>query len=104
MKQPIKLSTHACKRARERYQWSSDTLERIAKKAFESGLKRNNAKGILKKYLDSKYKNHIDKKSFYIYGETIYVFSDEKKLITVLPLPLAYRALAKVLQQKQQKD
>ena len=100
----LQLSLHACKRARQRLQWNTNTLERMAQRALSSGLKRNNTKGSLKKYLDEKYEKYPDKKLFYLYGETVYLFSDEKKLITMWQLPLQFRSLAKVLREKLQNN
>lgn len=100
----LQLSMHACKRARQRFQWNTNTLERMAQRALISGLKRDNTKGNLKKYLDEKYEKYPDKKHFYLYGKTVYLFSDEKKLITMWQLPHQFRSLAKVLREKLQNN
>jgi hypothetical protein len=94
---PIRLSNHACERARERFQWSSGTLEVMAEKAFKSGLKRHHINGALKEYVDYKTKDVSDK-HIILYNGSIYIFSENYNLITVWPLKNFYRSLANLFQ------
>ncbi|HXR84781.1 MAG TPA: hypothetical protein VN722_10755 [Hanamia sp.] len=94
---PIRISTHAIERARERFQWSSGTVEVMAEKAFKSGLKRHHINGTLKKYVDSKTKDFTGK-NIVLYNGSIYIFSDNYKLITIWPLKSFYRSLANLFQ------
>jgi len=95
----LALTEHACKRARQRFRWNVSTLERMSKKAFESGLKRKNTNGRLKKYLDKLWNDHKHVNNFRLYGETLFVFSNNR-LLTVWHLPPNLRPLAKVFQSK----
>lgn len=97
---PINISKHACKRARQRYRWNSSTLERMAARAFETGLQTNNTRGYLKKYMDEKYEMY--KSNLRVYGETLFVFADNN-LVTIWALPFELRSLAKVFHGKQKK-
>lgn len=94
---PIKLSDHACQRARERFQWSSGTLEVMAERAYKCGLKRHHINGTLKEYVDSKTKDFTEK-NIILYNGSMYIFSDNYKLITVWPLKNYYRALSRLFQ------
>lgn len=97
----VAVTHHACLRARERFRWNPQTLERMSIKAFESGLKRKNSKGFLKKYFD-KLKECHPETHIKLYGETIFVFRDHV-LITIWQLPTELRPLAKAIKLKQQK-
>lgn len=97
----IRLTKHACKRARQRYRWNSQTLNRIALRAFESGLKSNNTKGYLKNYLDQTSEEHCRTSNLRLYGETVFVFYNNI-LITLWALPPELRSLAKVFRVKNQ--
>jgi hypothetical protein len=99
-KNPIRLTTHACERARQRYRWNSETLNRMALRAFEQGLKRNNTKGHLKVYLDESWERHQRVSHFRLYGEIIFVFCHDS-LVTLWPLPSQLRSLAKAIRTKQ---
>jgi hypothetical protein len=101
IKNPIRLTTHACERARQRYRWNPETLNRMALKAFKQGLKRKNTKGYLKDYLDESWERHQKVSHFRLYGEIIFVFS-ENNLITLWPLPSQLRSLARAVRAKQQ--
>jgi hypothetical protein len=102
-KYSIFLTEHACKRARKRYRWNSGTLERMAIKAFDSGLRRNNTSGYLKYYLDEKFEKHQTANNLRLYGETVFVFV-QNRLITVWHLPVELRPLAKVFRLKLKKS
>jgi hypothetical protein len=95
----VALTEHACKRARQRLSWNAATLERMSKKAFESGLKRKNTNGLLKKYLDHLWNEHKYANNLRLYGETLFVFSNHR-LLTVWHLPPDLRTLAKVFHSK----
>lgn len=81
----MQITDHAKIRAKERLNLNSKSLERLAEKAFDKGLKSNTAKAKLKKYLDKLY---LEYKTGYgvVYGEIVYVFIGEK-LITLWQLP-----------------
>lgn len=91
----VTLTHHACKRARQRLSWNASTLERMSVKAFELGLKRKNTRGRLKKYLDKLWNDHKKANNVRLYGETLFVFSNNL-LITVWHLPTELRRSAKV--------
>src|SRR5665213_44865 len=95
----VALTEHACKRARQRFSWNASTLERMSKKAFESGLKRKNTNGLLKKYLDELWNEHKHANNFRLYGKTLFVFSNHR-LLKVWHLPPDLRPLAKVFHSK----
>jgi hypothetical protein len=99
----IFVTKHACKRARKRYRWNSDTLKRMAIKAFDTGLRRNNTAGYLKIYLDKKFEKYERTNNLRVYGETVFVFV-HNHLVTVWTLPVQLRPLAKVFRLKYEKS
>ena len=95
----VSLTEHARKRARQRFSWNESTLERMSVKAFESGLKRKNTNGHLKKYLDELWNEHKHANNLRLYGETLFVFANHR-LLTVWHLPTELRPLARVFHSK----
>jgi len=71
----------------------------MSKKAFESGLKRKNTNGHLKKYLDELWNERKHANNLRLYGETLFVFSNHT-LLTVWHLPTELRPLARVFHSK----
>lgn len=47
----IVVTKHAIQRGKERLSFNQATLERMAIKAFETGIKHSDTKGALKKYV-----------------------------------------------------
>ena len=82
----IKICEHAYARAKERLGLKRAALDRMAVKAFTSGLTHSKTAGRLKRYLDHLYLEHGKGNNLRIYGRHIYVFQG-RHLITVLHLP-----------------
>jgi hypothetical protein len=95
----VRITNHAYKRAKQRIGWNATAIERMSKKAFESGLKRTHAKGRLKKYFDDVYMEHGKANNVRVYGETVSIFSN-RCLITIWQLTVELRSLAKAIRQK----
>lgn len=95
----VHVTQHAYIRAKQRCGWNSTALERMSKKAFESGLKRSNTKGLLKKYLDDVWAEYRNGNNLRLYGEMLFVFSNHS-LVTIWNLPVKFRSLAKVFRAK----
>jgi hypothetical protein len=80
------VTCHAKERVKERLGISKKLTSKIADKALKHGVKHFNAKGKLKKYMDSLYLNNKKANNITIYNREVYIFKD-LILITVLNLP-----------------
>lgn len=67
--------------------------DRITTKALKDGFKREQTKGRLRKWIDSKYLAYPENQGriFLIYGDKLYIFSKESVLITVITVPAYIR-------------
>lgn len=62
--------------------WEKNSGDRLAAIALEKGLKRNEANGQLKRYMDKLYFTNPDAGNIRIYAEKVWIFSEDK-LVTV---------------------
>lgn len=81
----IIATKHAYERAKERFSWKPKALNRMMVKAFWVGMTRDDAKGMLRKFISEKCFNHEDCNNIRIYGQNIYFFCG-RKLITLYRL------------------
>lgn len=84
-----RLTKHGKKRMKQRGGLHGKAAERIAQKALNEGICMKQTKGRLRKWLDGKYLAYPDntERIFLIYGDKLYIFSKERTLITVIPIP-----------------
>lgn len=80
------LTNHAEDRAKERCGIGKKSTERMAKIAYEKGIKHNECGGRLRKYITSLYFYNQSANQIRIYGDKVYIFHDEV-LITIINLP-----------------
>ena len=78
----MKTSNHAKTRIKERCGLGKNSGDRLAAIALEKGLKRNEANGQLKRYMDKLYFTNPDAGNIRIYAEKVWIFSEDK-LVTV---------------------
>lgn len=88
------LTLHAEQRIAERTGASDECAIKAAEKALKNGLKVNETKGCVRKYLERRLSNHGGNKTIRLFGGFVYVFGGSK-LITVYGLPPEYRQLAR---------
>ena len=95
-----KITRHGYERGKERLGFSKKTLDRMTERALEDGVAQKEAKGSLRRYLDAlflKYKMA----NVRLFSEHIFVFSKERRLITVFRVPNEHKAAAnKILKRK----
>lgn len=84
-KSKILCSRHAQQRAKERFGWKINTLDRMANKAFYEGIKHEDTKGKLRENLDHKRSEYQQANFVRIHGEVAYFFQGHF-LITVYRL------------------
>lgn len=80
------ITQHAQKRLKERCGLNKKASERLAKLAYEHGIKYNETTGNLRKWVDSQYFYNETANNIRLYGDKAFIFSDYK-LITVLQIP-----------------
>lgn len=86
----ITISHHAYHRAKERLGYNPDAFKRLAAQAYCYGISQAEAKGKLRRFIESRCAEHPGNKPR-IYGENIYIFK-ENCLVTVYQLPADVRA------------
>jgi hypothetical protein len=90
----IKLSHHAILRGKERLSLNKGSFTRLVEKAASTGLKREDCRGRLKKYLDALYKDY-EADNIRIFGEVIYFIKNDV-LITLYQIPVEYKKWLKL--------
>ena len=92
----IQVSKHAEKRLRERCGLNNKSLNRMANKVFECGIKHSDTKGKLCKWVDSLYFHNKQANNIRLYGDKAYIFCGST-LVTVIQIPSDLRNDMKVL-------
>lgn len=82
----IIVSAHAFERGKERLGFNEKTMQKMALKAYISGIKHSDTVGDLKKFVSNLYNVQKNANNIRIYGEIIYLFSNST-LVTVMHLP-----------------
>lgn len=82
----IKVSKHAEQRMRERCGLNKKSIERIAQKAYDKGIKHESTKGRLRKWITGVYFKNTKANNIRLYGDMLYVFC-ENVLVTVFQIP-----------------
>lgn len=95
----MKLSRHGKKRLRGRMGLSGSAPERIAQRAFESGVPVAGLTGRLRRYLDGQMIRHRSGNNTRVLGEAVFVFQDDT-LVTVYQLPRDLREAALAAQER----
>ena len=95
------ISRHAKNRLNERVGVVSDSL---VAKALEYGISQSDCTGTLKRFLDGFYLKYKKPRLIKVYGEHVYLFSQDHILITVIPLPNRFKkAIQKKFKQTERK-
>lgn len=82
----IKVSKHAEQRMRERCGLNKKSIERIAQKAYNKGIKHESTKGRLHKWITGVYFKNTKANNIRLYGDMLYIFCDNV-LVTVFQIP-----------------
>lgn len=82
----IEVSRHAYERLHERCGLSRKAATRMAEKAFYIGMKHNDTKGQINRWITSLYFNNKNANNIRLYGNFAYIFCN-KILVTVLEIP-----------------
>lgn len=91
----VRATVHAKKRLRERSGIPKSATMKMTERAYEKGIKRTDAKGRLRVFLDEQYeKNGGFGNELRVYGDFLYIFH-EMSLITVYAVPQDVRKYIK---------
>lgn len=82
----IQISRHAEQRMRERCGLNKKSIERMANKAWENGIKSYETIGNLNKWVTMVYFRRKCANNVRLYGDKAYIFC-ENVLVTVLQIP-----------------
>ena len=80
------VTKHAKQRMKQRCGINEKSTDRMAKIAFEKGLKHSDLTGNLKKWVDGLYFYNKNANNIRLYGDKAYIFRNTK-LITVIQIP-----------------
>lgn len=89
----LEITRHAQDRAKKRMGLNARALERMAQRAYETGLRHSGAKGRLKRWIDGRYLEHGTADNIRIYGRHVFIFCGHT-LVTILYLPKGLIKLA----------
>lgn len=82
----LSISKHAYSRMKERNGWSKKAADRMLRKVYFEGIRPNEVKGYLKRWINNKAEYGVEDREYVLYGEKLYVFN-EGMMVTVLPTP-----------------
>ena len=90
------VTRHGEQRAIERLGLKKKSVQRMAERALDKGIRHSDTKSSLNRYLTKIYLNYEKANNIRIYGQGIYIFNDEI-LLTVYDLPNKYKDIHKFL-------
>ena len=88
----IIISKHAYQRIKERNGWNKKTADRMIKKIYVDGLRKEQIKGYKKQWFMHKEDSSDKNKEYVVYGDYVYIFSNNV-LITTFPMPCRQKIL-----------
>lgn len=80
------ISRHAYTRMKERNGWNRKAADRMAKRVYLEGLRPEQVKGYLKRWINKKFDYCNEGDEYVLYGEMLYIFNG-RTMLTVLPTP-----------------
>lgn len=80
------ISRHAAKRLKERCGLNKKSMQRMAQKALDEGIRHGQTKGRLNEWVTGLYFKNRAANNIRLYGDKAYIFSNEI-LVTVIQIP-----------------
>lgn len=96
----MQISQHSQKRMKERIGVPKKSHQRQLELAIGRGLRHNECKGNLFKWVNQHVPKSPEGSQFIIYNNNLFVIAKDGVLVTVLPLPASLQKLASKLQKK----
>ena len=111
----LEVSEHAEKRLKERSGLNKKSVQKMAERAYEQGIKHSETKGNLRKYISGLTNEHRKKGTdIRVYGDKAFIFVQKQHwydpsmdyviLVTVLQIPSNLKKLCEQCQVKKQKS
>lgn len=82
----MEISMHAAERLKERCGMNKKSMQRMAQKVFDEGIRHSQTKGRLNKWVTGLYFKNPKAKNIRLYGDKAYIFCGEI-LVTVIQIP-----------------
>ena len=82
----MEVSMHAAERLKERCGLNKKSMQRMAQKAFDEGIRHSQTLGRLNKWVTGLYFNNQNANNIRLYGDKAYIFCNEI-LVTVIQIP-----------------
>ena len=82
----MRISNHGKMRMKQRCGLNKKSCERIAKKAFEEGIRHSETTGRLNKWISNLYFKNEKANNIRLHGDKAYIFCEEV-LVTVIQIP-----------------
>lgn len=99
------VTNHAKKRMKKRVGTSCKNYDKIAQKAIDDGIRHEETKGNLCKWLDKLFLSHGVGANMRIYHQKVFIFTKEYVLVTVIDVPSnLLNAVNKISKRKSMKD
>lgn len=83
----LHVTEHAKKRLKERNGLNKKSIDRMAEKALNEGIRHSQTKGNLNKWISKQFFYNHKASNIRLYGDKAYLFTKDDKLITVLQIP-----------------
>lgn len=83
----LHVTEHAKKRLKERNGLNNKSIDRIAEKALNEGIRHSQTKGNLNKWISKQFFYNHSASNIRLYGDKAYLFTKDNILITVLQIP-----------------
>lgn len=97
-----KITKHAKKRAKERCGINDKSINRMADKILEQGIKHCECTGHLKRWVDGLYLEEEHANNIRLYGDKAYLFHGST-LITIIQIPNNLISRVKTIQKRKAK-
>lgn len=99
----VYVTDHAAKRTKQRAGLPKSVTTKNAERALQNGIRHEETKGALRRYLDGVYLKRETANNIRIYCNNVYLFHNEM-LITLYPLPPEFRKIATKLWKELRKN
>ena len=86
MTEELVITKHAYTRMKERNGWNKKAATRMVSRIYSDGVRPEQVKGYLKKWVNTKYEYRNDGDEYVLFGNKLYIFNG-MTMLTVLPIP-----------------
>lgn len=86
MTEELVITKHAYTRMKERNGWNKKAATRMVSRIYSDGVRPEQVKGYLKKWVNTKYEYMNDGDEYVLFGDKLYIFNG-MTMLTVFPIP-----------------